>query len=118
MFGGQLNPMDRPGAIGAGLSGEGIDLIKMHDAFLCPEGNPIAGHERHHQCDAKAENEPLHIPLLCRYGASTITPGASPSRTFTGYAGTRRAQEPMQVGSAVPGVTTTPGQRVGAPVVL
>src|ERR1044071_4152945 len=78
MFGGQLHPMDRPGAIGAGLSSESIDLIQMHDAFLCPEGNPMAGHEQHHQCDAKAENEPLHIPLLCRYGASTITPGASP----------------------------------------
>src|SRR5215470_16071017 len=64
MFGGQFNPMDRPGAIRAGLSSEGIDLKKMHDAFLCLEGNLIAGHKQHHQYNAKAENEPLHILLL------------------------------------------------------
>src|SRR5262245_45092215 len=105
MFGGQLSPMDRPGTIGASLSSEGIDLKKMHDAFLCPEGNPTAGHEQYQQCDAKAENEPLHILLLCRYGASSAKPATSgatasapvranarkgrkpfPGRPFTGYA--------------------------------
>src|SRR5262249_6547738 len=107
VFGGQLHTMDRPGAIGAGLASEGVDLKKMHDAVLGPERGVMAGQEQRYQYDAKDEHEPLHISLLCRYGASTALPGICPGSAFTGCPGARRAQESVWVGSAVPGVTTT-----------